>query len=120
MPRSMYGPRLPFSPEYELMKPILTVCAAAGRAASASTRTIALFMVPSSFKGKPRDSSLAQRRHHFPHEKVHRAHRPLRREVAEGEHQQQVVDSRLAHDLAELLRDRLRRAADEAQRRVGR
>src|SRR6266581_2289361 len=36
MPRSMYGPRLPFSPEKELMKPILIVCAAAGSAPSAS------------------------------------------------------------------------------------
>ena len=39
-----------------------------------------------------------QSRHYLPHEEVHRAHRALGCQVAEGKHEQQIVDPRLAHD----------------------
>ena len=56
--------------------------------------------------GSPRPAfpGKAQGGHHLAHEQVHRAHGALGREVAEGEHQQQVVDPGLAHDSRELLR----------------
>src|SRR5690349_15402412 len=71
-------------------------------------------VVRASFPGK------AQGGHHFGDKQLHRAQGALGREVAEGEHQEQVVDPRLAHYPRELPRHRRWRAGDEARHRRGR
>src|SRR4029077_8206361 len=49
-------------------------------------------------RGKASGAPRAQGGHHLGDEQVHRAHGAAGCEVAEGEHQQKVVDSGLAHD----------------------